>query len=83
MKVKVKLFALLGRHLPAGTIDNETTVDVADGATAAQVMARLNLPPEEGHLVLLNGTYMQPPDRESHPLQPNDVLAIWPPIAGG
>ena len=83
MKIKVKLFALLGRHLPAGAIDNETFVNVPEGSTVHGVMTNLHLPPEEGHLVLLNGSYMQPEDRESQPLAENDVVAIWPPIAGG
>ena len=83
MKVKVKLFALLGRHLPAGAIDNETMLDIPDGATAFDVMTRLNVPTEQGQLVLLNGTYLQPEERESRVLAANDTLAVWPPIAGG
>ena len=83
MKIKVKLFALLGRHLPAGASDNETVVDIAEGSTVHGVMGHLHLPPAVAHLVLLNGIYMQPEDRQSQPLAENDVVAIWPPIAGG
>ncbi len=83
MKVTVKLFALLGRYLPPGAADNQAAVEVADGATPVTVMDSLNLPREYCHLVLVNGYYVEPGKRESLALSENDVLAIWPPVAGG
>lgn len=83
MKVKVKLFAMLDQYLPRGATDNEAEVEVDEEATAADVIAKLNLPPDLCHLVLVNGSYLQPDERGSRPLTPTDVLAIWPPIAGG
>ncbi len=83
MKVKVKLFALLEDYLPGGARNNEVEMEVADGTTAAAIVKRLNLPAEMCHLVLLNGNYLEPGERGSHPLADDDVLAIWPPIAGG
>jgi sulfur carrier protein ThiS len=35
------------------------------------------------HLVLINGHYVPPEQRASRVLNEGDVLAIWPPIAGG
>lgn len=83
MKVTVKLFALLGKYLPPGADDNQAAVEVADGATPVTVMDSLNLPREHCHLVLVNGVYVEPGKRESLALEDNDVLAIWPPVAGG
>ncbi|MFQ5619496.1 MAG: MoaD/ThiS family protein [Rhodospirillales bacterium] len=83
MKVTVKLFALLGRYLPPGAADNQAALEVADGATPATVIDSLNLPREYCHLVLVNGYYVEPSQRESLALEDNDVLAIWPPVAGG
>ena len=83
MKVTVKLFALLGKYLPPGAADNQAAVEVADGATPVTVMDSLNLPRESCHLVLVNGYYVEPGKRESLALTENDVLAIWPPVAGG
>ncbi len=83
MKVTVKLFALLGTYLPPGAADNQAAVEVADGATPETVMDSLNLPREYCHLVLVNGYYVEPSKRESLALSENDVLAIWPPVAGG
>lgn len=83
MKVTVKLFALLGKYLPPGAADNQAAVEVADGATPAAVMESLNLPREYCHLVLVNGLYVEPGERDSLALKENDVLAVWPPVAGG
>jgi molybdopterin synthase sulfur carrier subunit len=83
MKVTVKLFALLGDYLPAGAVDNAAELDVADGATPADIIRRLALPNEYCHLVLINGLYVTPGERDTRPLHPGDALAIWPPIAGG
>jgi sulfur carrier protein ThiS len=35
------------------------------------------------HLVLVNGVYVPPEQRATRALCEGDVLAIWPPIAGG
>jgi molybdopterin converting factor small subunit len=83
MKLTIKLFALLGQYLPAGANDNTAEIEVADGATASDVIRRLNLPQEYCHLVLINGLYLTPGERDTRPLHPGDALAIWPPVAGG
>ena len=83
MKVTVKLCALRGKYLPPGAADNQAAGEVADGATPVAVMDSLNLPREYCHLVLVNGVYVEPGKRESLALNENDVLAIWPPVAGG
>ena len=83
MRITVKLFALLGRYLPAGAVDNTVEIEVGDGTTPADVIRRLALPLESCHLVLVNGHYVTPGERDRRRLDPGDALAIWPPIAGG
>lgn len=83
MNVTLKLFATLSDHLPAGAQGNQITLPLAEGTTVQQVIDRLQLPPALVHLVLVNGVYVAPPQRGKHPLRDGDVLAIWPPIAGG
>jgi sulfur-carrier protein len=84
MNITFKLFASLGSYLP---IDlrrgNEMSLEVATGATIEQVIAPFNLPPKQVHLVLVNGHYIYPAERATKPLVEGDVLAIWPPVAGG
>ena len=35
------------------------------------------------HLVLVNGVFVPPDERAGKCLDNGDVLAVWPPIAGG
>jgi molybdopterin converting factor small subunit len=88
MRITLKLFAMLGDHLPPEADGkkrrgNELPLDMADGATVQAVIERFNLPAKMVHLVLVNGVYIQPQARAGHVLAADDELAIWPPIAGG
>lgn len=84
MQVTLKLFATLTEYLPPESrYTNLTALELAPGTTIAQVVAAHNLPPKWVHLVLVNGVYVAPENRAAHVLVEGDVLAIWPPIAGG
>ena len=83
MQVNVKLFAGLSEYLPPGSLQNSTLVLAAEAATINELIARLNVPPTRVHLVLLNGVYMKPDQRDSARLRNGDTLAMWPPVAGG
>lgn len=84
MQITLKLYASLGDYLPhEGRQHNQVQLDVADGASIAQVIEPYRLPMNLVHLVLVNGRYIPPEQRASLALIPGDVLAIWPPIAGG
>ncbi|MBL8345887.1 MAG: MoaD/ThiS family protein [Rubrivivax sp.] len=84
MHITFKLYASLGEFLPADRRrGNELPLEVPEGATIAQVTAPFALPDKLVHLVLINGHYIPPEERATRPLVEGDVLAIWPPIAGG
>ena len=84
MQITFKLYASLGEHLPPDKRQgNQMTLEVASDATIAGVIQPFNLPAKLVHLVLVNGAYVQPEDRATRTLADGDVLAIWPPIAGG
>jgi sulfur carrier protein ThiS len=84
MKITFKLFASLTDYLPPQVrAANQIDLDVAQGATILQIIEPFSLPEKMVHLVLINGKYIAPEERATHALQDNDVLAIWPPIAGG
>jgi molybdopterin synthase sulfur carrier subunit len=83
MVVRLKLYALLGKYLPAGAENNEADLELPDGATPEAAMAAIPMPPELAHLVLVNGIYVAPSERGSLVLKDGDALAMWPPVAGG
>lgn len=84
MRITFKLYAGLSQHLPPEARQgNQLPLDVAEGATIAEVIAPFGLPMKLVHLVLINGVYVAPEHRAERRLAEGDVLAIWPPIAGG
>ena len=84
MKITFKLFASLTDYLPAhARSGNIVELDVAPDASISQIIEPFCLPPQLVHLVLVNGAYIEPARRLTHTLREGDVLAIWPPIAGG
>lgn len=83
MKISFKLFATLSEYLPAGSVRNQVELEVPDGTTPADLAREYALPPQLTHLVLVNGAYIPPDQRDKRALVEGDVLAIWPPIAGG
>lgn len=84
MKITLKLFATLTDYLPLeARYTNVVELDIAPDATVAQVIDQYQLPSKLVHLVLINGSYIAPEQRSSQTLVEGDVLAIWPPIAGG
>ncbi len=84
MKITLKLFATLTDYLPPESrYTNIVALDVATDTTIGQIIEQHSLPPKWVHLVLVNGVYIAPEDRAGKTLVQDDVLAIWPPIAGG
>ena len=84
MKITLKLFATLTDYLPPESrYTNVVELDLASGTRIGQVIEQYSLPEKLVHLVLINGTYIAPDKRQSQTLAEGDVLAIWPPIAGG
>ena len=84
MHLTFKLYASLTQYLPADARQsNRVALDVADGTPIARIIEPFGLPPKLVHLVLVNGVYVPPEERLSYVPKDGDVLAIWPPIAGG
>ena len=84
MQITFKLYASLGEYLPADKRQgNAMALELREGATIAEVIAPFSLPMKLVHLVLVNGVFVPPEQRADRALVDGDVLAIWPPIAGG
>ena len=83
IRITLKLFALLSPYLPDGAKYNQVELEVPVGSAPTSVMASLHLPAKLCALVILNGVFVRAADRSTQRLVGGDVLAIWPPVAGG
>ncbi len=84
MQITFKLYASLTDYLPAEQrVGNRMPLEIVPGSTIAQVIEPFSLPMSLVHLVLINGVFVPPGERATRTSSDGDVLAIWPPIAGG
>jgi sulfur carrier protein ThiS len=83
MRVQLELYASLMKHLPPEAVRHRVTVEVDPGTTAHALLDRYQVPFEQAHLVLRNGIFLHQEEREQALLEDGDVIAVWPPVAGG
>jgi sulfur carrier protein ThiS len=84
VRMTLKLYASLTQYLPEAFRKNHAMpLDVDASATIGSIIAPLGMPPALVKLVVLNGVFVPPGERAVTRFANGDVLAIWPPIAGG
>ena len=84
MTITLKLFASLAAHLPVDARSSHTVaLDVSTGTTVLDVIRRQGIPEAICAIVLVDGHWVARPDRATRALADGQVLAIWPPVAGG
>jgi sulfur carrier protein ThiS len=83
IQITFKLYATLTDYLPATAEKHAVRLDVPDNSTPYQIIDQFKVPREMAHLVLLNGVYLPPEQRNANVLNEGDTLAVWPPVAGG
>jgi sulfur carrier protein ThiS len=84
MKISLKLFASLSVHLPADVrSSHRLELELPSGVTVADVIQQQGIPPAQCAIVLVDGVWVAQVDRASRVLKQDEVLAIWPPVAGG
>ena len=83
MQVEIKLFASLRAKMGNGT--GKGSMNLEEGASLWEVLAKLEIPPELAHMTLVNGQHCPAEQkwREQKKLQDGDVVSVFPPLAGG
>jgi sulfur carrier protein ThiS len=82
--VTLKLYASLMQYLPEAVRKSHAMkLEVDADATIDSIVAPLGMPPAMVKLVVLNGVFIPPSERATTHFAEGDVLAIWPPVAGG
>lgn len=84
MKITFKLYATLQHKLPSTAVSNAVEIEVDKDVTLHQVIDRFAVDHKDAHLVLVNGAYFDHESRDqAGVLSEGDVVAVWPPVAGG
>jgi len=84
VKITFKLYATLQGLLPAEAVNNAVDLDVAADTSLNQLIDRFKVPRKSAHLVLVNGHYHAHDQHDrTDLLTDGDVVAVWPPVAGG
>lgn len=84
MTVEVRLFAGLRERLPEAR-RGRAHLDLEEGSSLQGLLDRLEIEPRLAQMVLVNGV-QTPRDRSARAarrLSEGDVVAIFPPVAGG
>ncbi len=79
MKIQVQLYATLSQYLPKGAQNRKAVMEFDDGLTVGKVIDQLGIPKEHPNMVLINGIHA----KDDVPLKDGDVVAVFPPLAGG
>ncbi|HJW43273.1 MAG TPA: MoaD/ThiS family protein [Geothrix sp.] len=84
MKVTLKLFASLSAHLPAESrARHRVDLEVTAGSTVLDLIRSQGIPPGQCAIVLVDGVWVAQDERAARVLRDGEILAIWPPVAGG
>ena len=83
MKIVIEFYASLMKYLPPGGKRFRRDTRVDDGLHLQALIEQYNISKEEAHIVLVNGHFVSVENRDDYVLQDNDVVSIWPPVAGG
>ncbi len=84
MKIEVRLFANLREKLP-DALRGRATLELIDAASLQDLLDSLEIEPRMAQMVLVNGVQAprDPSAREALQLSAGDIVAIFPPVAGG
>jgi len=83
MQINIELYASLMQYLPPGKSRFRREIRVDQGLPLSRLIEQFHIPLKMAHIVLVNGHFINPEERSSRALIEGDVVAIWPPVAGG
>jgi len=78
VRVEVRAFATLRAFLPPGS-RHASVLEVPEGSTIRDVARSLGIADEMALVALLNGREVEP----GQPVKGDDIITLFPPLAGG
>jgi molybdopterin synthase sulfur carrier subunit len=83
MRIYIEFFASLMKYLPPGQSRFRREIKTEDGVILSDLIQQYQISKQDAHIVLVNGHFVNHDDRSSRVLVEDDVVSIWPPVAGG
>ena len=84
VEIELKMFMKFKRFLPEGSRDGKAAVSQPEGATFEDLLHLIGMPPADDKIIVINGiSHKQTREINNLVLHQGDVVAIFPPIAGG
>ncbi len=77
--IEVALFATLRKYRPDDPKGGTFQMEVANGATVAELIDLLGIPPAQTKLIFVNNVGRN----EDYVIKADEWVAIFPPVAGG
>jgi molybdopterin converting factor small subunit len=77
MLIQLKLFGGLDSYIP--TKQNPYPTETSEGSTIGDVLDHVGVPREKPRIIFVNSRHAH----LDHVLRDGDVLAVFPPVAGG
>jgi sulfur carrier protein ThiS len=79
MKISLKLIATYRKLLPEAAQNGMIELQVPEGTTTEEILARFGVPLDENSVFVVNGHV----PLEDQPLREGDVITAFPAMAGG
>ncbi|MBM4310571.1 MAG: MoaD/ThiS family protein [Deltaproteobacteria bacterium] len=84
MEIELKLFMMLKKYGPPHQIDGRSRMPIEPGTRFIDVLKKIGMPVEEDKIIVINGiSHKQGDEVNALELKDGDIVAIFPPIAGG
>lgn len=84
MDIELKLFMFLKKYGPPDQVDGRSRMEIKPGTRFVDVLKKIGMPIEEDKIIVINGiSHKQCDAVNALEIKDGDIVAIFPPIAGG
>ena len=84
MEIELKLFMMFKKFGPPEQVDGRSRMQVEPGTRFVDILNTISMPVEEDKIIVINGISHKQCDAVNElEIKDGDIVAIFPPIAGG
>jgi molybdopterin converting factor small subunit len=84
MEIELKLFMMFKKYGPPDQVDGRSRMQIEPGTQFIDILKKISMPIEEDKIIVINGiSHKQCDEVNALAIKNGDIVAIFPPIAGG